>query len=153
MAKYVVELSAMLKCKRTFEADSEEEALRLVGEALCDDDFNLNMWSEMLESDYEQTADHNVGRKVVGTASGTWVDWPKADANSRMMGDAKEVWAQLEDVPVDDNDCIDEDFYSRELGCTYPKGTYREDIWHDIEDILHVSVAYLMGVSTKPMCK
>lgn len=63
---------------------------------------------------------------------------------------ARRAWDELEDVCVDDDGCIDEDFYSCSLMRFYRKGTDREDIWHDIEDFLGVSVAYLMGESKKP---
>lgn len=66
---------------------------------------------------------------------------------------ARRAWDELEDVCVDDDGCIDEGFYSRSLRRFYRKGTDREDIWHDIEETLNVSVAYLMGVSTKPRCR
>ena len=75
--KYTVELSAVLKCTRTIEANSEDEALQLISDALCNDDFNTEMWTEMLESDYEQYADHNIGAKVVGTTDSEWIDWPR----------------------------------------------------------------------------
>lgn len=38
----------------------------------------------------------------------------------------------------DDNECIDSEFYG------YPIGTFREDIWHDIEDQLEVPIHELM---------
>ena len=57
---------------------------------------------------------------------------------------ALSAWDYLEDVCVDEDDCIDLDHFVPHLGY-YPKGTFREDIWHDIEDKLRVSVAWLMG--------
>ena len=54
------------------------------------------------------------------------------------------AWTYLDDVCVDEDDCIDLDHFVPHLGY-YPKGTFREDIWHDIEDKLRVSVAWLMG--------
>lgn len=63
---------------------------------------------------------------------------------------AKQAWHELDDVCIDDDECIDEDFHSNVLNYTYEKGTSRYDIWHDIEDNLGVSVAYLMGESKKP---
>lgn len=62
------------------------------------------------------------------------------DANGQ---DAKEIaatkiWDELGDVCIDDNECIDSEFYG------YPIGTFREDIWHDIEDQLEVPIHELM---------
>jgi len=54
------------------------------------------------------------------------------------------AWAYLDDVCVDEDECIDLDHFVPHLGF-YPRGTFREDIWHDIEDKLRVSVAWLMG--------
>ena len=62
---------------------------------------------------------------------------------------AEEVWAALDDVCVDDYDNIDMPCDLPWLG-HYEVGTFREDIWHDIEDELHVSVAWLMGEAKNP---
>lgn len=51
---------------------------------------------------------------------------------------AKRIWDELGDVCIDDNECIDSEFYG------YPIGTFREDIWHDIEDQLGVPIHELM---------
>lgn len=51
---------------------------------------------------------------------------------------AKRIWNELGDVCIDDNECIDSEFYG------YPIGTFREDIWHDIEDQLGVPIHELM---------
>jgi hypothetical protein len=65
--------------------------------------------------------------------------------------DARLVWERLSDVPVDDDGRILDVFYAYdELGRTYNVGTDREDIWHDIEDRLDVSVAWLMGLAKNP---
>lgn len=62
---------------------------------------------------------------------------------------AKRIWRDLEDVTVDDDECIDTPLLISELGW-YPKGTFREDIWHDIEERTGISVAYLMGEAKNP---
>ena len=70
--KYVVELSTVVKCERIIEATSEEHALALVREALCDDDFNIEMQQEMVEGDNEQWADHNIKAELqLGHSSST----------------------------------------------------------------------------------
>lgn len=67
----------------------------------------------------------------------------------RQVDKALSAWGYLEDVCVDEDDCIDLDHFVPHLGY-YPKGTFREDIWHDIEDKLRVSVAWLMGEAKNP---
>ena len=47
----------------------------------------------------------------------------------------KDLWNSLGNVPIDDRDCIEEDWYS------FKKGTRRFDIWHWFEDMFHLSVA------------
>ena len=42
-----------------------------------------------------------------------------------MIDEALErMWDELEDVPVDKNECIDIDWHG------WDKGTHREEIWH-----------------------
>lgn len=48
---------------------------------------------------------------------------------------AEDLWQELGNVPIDDNDNIVEDFYS------FPKGTCRFDIWSWFEDVFDLSVA------------
>lgn len=48
---------------------------------------------------------------------------------------AEDLWQELGNVPIDDNDNIDEDFYS------FQKGTCRFDIWSWFEDAFDLSVA------------
>ena len=49
-----------------------------------------------------------------------------------------QLWKDLGDVPIDEDECIDIDFKD------FPKGTHREDIWHWIEEKYNVSIAVLM---------
>ena len=62
---------------------------------------------------------------------------------------ARMAWAALDDVPITDDGGIDDDWDAREYGLRlYEKGEWDYlDIWHDIEDRLNVSVAYLMGLT------
>lgn len=54
---------------------------------------------------------------------------------------AEFLWHDLEDVPVDENECIDIPWQD------FPKGTHREEIWHWVEETFNVSVAMdLMGL-------
>ena len=39
------------------------------------------------------------------------------------------LWTELGDIPIDDDECIDEDFY------IWDKGTDRYHIWHWFDDI------------------
>ena len=67
------------------------------------------------------------------------------------LRDARLVWERLGDVPVDDDGRILSVFYAYDqLGRSYNIGTDREEIWHDIEDKLDVSVAWLMGEAKNP---
>lgn len=48
-----------------------------------------------------------------------------------------ETWLELDDVCIDDDDCIDEDFLHFEAG------TEITEIWHWFEDKFDVSIAEL----------
>lgn len=64
-------------------------------------------------------------------------------ASSERVALAKELWAELGDVCIDDNERIDAEW--RE----YPAGTPREEIWLDFEEEFGkdgVTVARLMGI-------
>ena len=64
-------------------------------------------------------------------------------ASSERVALAKELWAELGDVCIDDNERIDAEW--RE----YPAGTPREEIWLDFEEKFGkdgVTVARLMGI-------
>ncbi len=57
------------------------------------------------------------------------------------LKEAKKLWGELTDIPINDDEEIDEDW--RE----FLKGTPREDIWHWFEKKYNISVAKdLMGV-------
>lgn len=58
---------------------------------------------------------------------------------------ARRVWERLEDALVDDDGTIDVTPFETPYLGRYEIGTNREEIWHDIESRMHVSVAYLMG--------
>ena len=47
---------------------------------------------------------------------------------------AKNLWNRF-DVPIDENECIEEDWEY------FPAGTHREEIWHWFEEVFGVSVA------------
>lgn len=49
--------------------------------------------------------------------------------------ECKKLWKSLGDVPVDDNDCIGEQWH------IFDKGTMREEIWHWFEYTFNISVA------------
>ena len=61
----------------------------------------------------------------------------KAEKQSMKTGldEAKEIWANLGDVPIDKDECIEENFMGFDIGA------HREDIWHWIEEKFDVSVA------------
>lgn len=69
-----------------------------------------------------------------------WFDRTKELEAERVREDnlnkARQVWDELTDVPMDpETECIESDWKQ------FPAGTHREEIWHWIEDIYHVSVA------------
>jgi len=57
---------------------------------------------------------------------------------------AEEIWEKLGDVPIDEDECIDEVFMDFDIG------THREDIWHWIEEKFDVSVATDLMFKGKP---
>jgi hypothetical protein len=58
-----------------------------------------------------------------------------------MLTEAKRLWAELADVPINEDEEIDVDWH------IFSKGTEREEIWHWFEETFDVSVAkYLMGM-------
>lgn len=57
------------------------------------------------------------------------------------LKEAKRLWADLEDVPVSETECLEIEWNG------FPVGTFREDIWKWFEETYDVSVAVdLMGV-------
>lgn len=48
---------------------------------------------------------------------------------------AQRMWRELGDIPIDEDECIEEEFYG-----FYP-GTHREDIWHWFESTFNLNVA------------
>jgi hypothetical protein len=54
---------------------------------------------------------------------------------------AKKLWAELGDIPINEDDEIDVDWH------IFTKGTPKEDIWHWFENEFDLSVAKdLMGM-------
>ena len=49
------------------------------------------------------------------------------------------MWDELEDVPVDENECIDIDWHG------WSKGTHREEIWHWFDERHSKGVGWLMS--------
>lgn len=68
------------------------------------------------------------------------------------VADARKVWKELGYVGIDDGECLDRTFHGTwyRMRNDYPKGTHREEVWHDIEEEFGVSVAYLMGQAKNP---
>lgn len=52
-----------------------------------------------------------------------------------MNSSIKYLWDMLGDIPIDDDECIEETFLN------FPIGTYREEIWYWFEEVFNVSVA------------
>ena len=57
---------------------------------------------------------------------------------------AKTVWHDLADLTVDEKNVIDVPFFDPYIGFLEAGDACPEDIWHEIEDVYGVSVAWLM---------
>ena len=55
-----------------------------------------------------------------------------------IMNKAKQIWDNLGDIPIDNNECIEVEFMD------FPIGTHREEIWIWIESFYNISVVNLM---------
>lgn len=66
----------------------------------------------------------------------------------------EDLWAQLEDVPMDpETEKLEEDFYPDNRACFFSAGTDREDIWHWFDERHSKGIAYLLyndGVDRTP---
>ena len=49
------------------------------------------------------------------------------------------MWDELEDVPIDENECLDVDWQG------WSKGTHREEIWHWFDEQHSKGVGWLMN--------
>jgi hypothetical protein len=49
------------------------------------------------------------------------------------------LWDELGDVPIDENECLDVDWHG------WSKGTHREDIWHWFDEHHSKGVGWLMN--------
>lgn len=56
---------------------------------------------------------------------------------------ATKLWKKLGDIPIDEDECIDEPFTCPPI-VNFPAGTDREYIWHWFEETFDVSVHSLM---------
>jgi len=50
-----------------------------------------------------------------------------------------QIWNELGNINIDENECIEQPFYE------YEKGTEIYEIWQDIEDIYNVSIGDIMN--------
>ena len=51
----------------------------------------------------------------------------------------EKMWDELEDVPVDEDECIDIDWHG------WDKGTHREEIWHWFDEWHSKGVGWLIN--------
>lgn len=51
----------------------------------------------------------------------------------------EKLWDELEDIPIDENECLDVDWNS------WSKGTHREEIWHWFDENHSKGVYWLMN--------
>ena len=52
----------------------------------------------------------------------------------------EKMWDEFDDISIDEEECIDVNFYN------WKKGTDRYDIWHWFDENHSKGVAWLMGV-------
>ena len=60
----------------------------------------------------------------------------KEDVNDR---EVEKLWEELEDVPVNENECLDCDWQG------WNKGTHREEIWHWFDEHHSKGVGWLIN--------
>lgn len=53
--------------------------------------------------------------------------------------EVEDLWDELEDVPISENECLDEDWY------IFAKGTFVEDIWYWFDEHHSKGVGWLMN--------
>ena len=65
----------------------------------------------------------------------------KVNKEKKKNRKAKKLWEELGDIPIDEDECIDEDWRY------FDKGTHIYDIWHWFEEEFNLSVSEdLMGI-------
>lgn len=114
-------------------------------------DANYQCWED---GEWEHTISIKDGKVKCHETETRWIDSDldriEANIGQPLVSVAKNAWESLEDVPVDDEDCITRRTFIRGIFRWYDKGTSKFDIWHDIESETRVSVAYLMGQAKNP---
>lgn len=59
--------------------------------------------------------------------------------NNMTDAEIEKLWDELEDVPIDEDECLDVDWHS------WSKGTHREEIWHWFDEHHSKGVGWLMN--------
>ena len=63
------------------------------------------------------------------------------------LNTAKKLWSELGDIPVTEDDDLDEDFIIKESNTVFEKGTDKFEVWGWFEETFNISVAKdLMGL-------
>lgn len=57
------------------------------------------------------------------------------------LENATKVWDLLGDIPVNDNDDLDEDFNVVDYNIIFKKGTDKFEVWHWVEEKFNISIA------------
>ena len=57
------------------------------------------------------------------------------------LENATKVWDLLGDIPVNDNDDLDEDFNAVDHNIIFKKGTDKFEVWHWVEEKFNISIA------------
>ncbi len=105
--------------------------------------------TEVLERDGDETPELGLlERRAWADVGGMTYEWEILELSQDSLNAftcetvdkvLEELWAQLEDVPMNpDTECIEEPFMD------FPAGTFREDIWHWFDERYSRGVYYLM---------
>lgn len=81
-------------------------------------------------TDFPQEQSLYIQSSLIGENSISWGELAEMENKT-----AEDLWAELEDVPCDDMDNLDADWYS------FPKGTSKFEVWQWFEEAFCLSVA------------
>lgn len=93
----------------------------------------LNKYSSNAKTkiiDFPEEKSLNIQADLMGNNSMSWGEICKMQHDT-----AEDLWEELGDIPIDDEDNIEQDFYS------FPAGTSRFEIWSWFEEAFGLSVA------------
>ena len=89
---------------------------------------------------YSKTAQHY---EVVANVDEAVNSFPYTDKDFVIIEAQKVLWQELGNVPIDENECLEEDFY------IWSKGTHREEVWEWFDEHYPNGVTGLMFKNVK----